>query len=93
MAGGGGPGRRPRAPSPGAPRPMSPGPGAAPYLPGGRMASPSMGGTPLGRAPMGHPSMPLPQLTLQLRDVPSAGSVYSPYSMTAGQSDPASYAE
>ncbi len=34
----------------------------------------------------------LPQLTPQPRDVPSAGSGYSPYPMTAGQSDPASYA-
>jgi predicted regulator of Ras-like GTPase activity (Roadblock/LC7/MglB family) len=65
-------------PSPGAPHPMSPGPGAAPYRPGGRMAP---------------PSMPLPQLTPQPSDVPSAGSVYSPYPMTAGQSDPAPYAE
>jgi len=91
-------GSRPGAPSPGAPHPMSPGPGAAPYLPGGRMAPPSMGGmpmgrAPMGRAPMGHPSMPLPQLTPQPRDVPSAGSVYSPYPMTAGRSDPAPYAE
>jgi hypothetical protein len=29
----------------------------------------------------------------QPRDVPSAGSVYSPYPKTAGQSDPAPYAE
>ena len=47
----------------------------------------------MGRARMGHPSMPLPQLTPQPRDVPSAGSMYSPYPMTAGQSDPAPYAE
>ena len=89
MAGGSGP----TAPFPGAPHPMSPGPGTAPYLPAGRMAPPSMGGMPMRRAPMEHPSMPLPQLTPQPRDVPSAGSVYSPYPMTAGQSDPAPYAE
>ena len=51
-----------------------------------------MGGA-VGRARMGHPSMPLPQLTPQPRDMPSAGSMYSPYPMTAGQSDPAPYAE
>ena len=47
------------------------------------------------RAPMEHPSMPLPLplLTLRPRDVPSAGSVHSPHPMTAGQSDPAPYAE
>ena len=67
--------------------------GASAALPGGRMAPPLTGGTRLGRAPTGHPSMPRPQLTPQPHDVSSAGSAYSPYPMTAGQSDPAPYPE
>ena len=81
-------------PAPGTPQPMPPRPGAGPpHVPGGRTVPPSMSGTATREASMGLPPAPLPQLTPRPRDVPSAGSVYSPYPMPAGYPGPASYPE